>query len=98
MTKIIQFGYKYVRPEQLEGLPVLDCRVIPNPFQWGVADAVLIERVRTNPEFPKVVERGLQLIAEHGAVYVGCAYGKHRSGAVAQELASRVGGQVSLLF
>jgi RNase adaptor protein for sRNA GlmZ degradation len=89
MTTIKQFGFKFVQPP--EGAVVLDCRVIKNPFSRGIADQVLLERVRNSPGYAEVINQGLQLIAKNKEVWVGCLYGRHRSAAVAQELAAATG-------
>ena len=91
-TVIKQFGFKFVTPP--EGAAVLDCRVIRNPFTRGMADQVLIERVRNSIGFPIVVQQGLQLIAANEVVWVGCQYGRHRSTAVAQALSAVTGAEI----
>lgn len=94
MKTIVQFGYKDVVESSLAGYPVVDCRVIRNPFVRNVPDEVLIERVRKAVGFEDVVKLGVQLIASNDRIYVGCLYGKHRSGAVAQEIAARTGARI----
>ena len=89
---IKQFGFKFTQPP--EGAVVLDCRVIPNPFGRGLADQVLLEKVRNHPSFAGVIQQGMQLIANNEVVWVGCLYGKHRSGAVAQTLAHLTGASI----
>ena len=90
MSKIIhQFGFKWFQPP--EGVAVLDCRILQNPFKRGTPDNILIETVRALDLFEVTVLGGMQLLAIHDEIYVGCAFGKHRSGAVSQELAKRTG-------
>ena len=97
MTKTIkQFGFKNITdPFKLKGLPVLDCRVIKNPFVRGLPDAFMIEVVRKHPLFEQVVQEGVQLLAKHDTIFVGCLFGKHRSGAVSQEIAARTGATIT---
>ena len=94
--RIIQFGFKNIDKDKLRGVPVLDCRVMVNPFVRGLSDDVMIARVRANPLFEEVVQIGLQLLAKHDTVFVGCLFGKHRSGAVAAELAKRTGATIEM--
>jgi RNase adaptor protein for sRNA GlmZ degradation len=89
--QIYQFGFKNVDENKLRGEAVLDCRIIKNPFVRGIPDAVLIEKVRTNPLFEQVVKQGVQMLKTNDSIFVGCLFGKHRSGAVAQEIAARTG-------
>ena len=90
MKVIQQFGFKFKSPIGA----VLDCRVLPNPFKHGVPDEVLIERVRGLEGFNELVQKGVQLLAKHDEIYVGCAFGRHRSGAVAQEIARQTGAEI----
>lgn len=91
-TVLKQFGFKFMDPPV--GAAVLDCRVISNPFQQGLSQAHMLERVTKHPQFNVVVQRGLQLIAENDVVWVGCLYGRHRSGAVAQALSDATGATI----
>lgn len=98
MSKTIkQFGYKFVDSANLRGLPVLDCRVIPNPFIRGVSDTFLKNKVREHPLFNTVVKEGLALLETHDTILVGCLFGKHRSGAVAEELSKITGAVITRL-
>lgn len=92
---INQFGIKNIAPPK--GVPLVDCRVLPNPFQRGVSDSVLIQRVRALAGFEELVEKGVQLLAKHNEIYVFCLYGKHRSGAVSQEISARTGAVIKKL-
>jgi len=67
--------------------PILDCRVLKNPFKYGVPDVVLKQNVTLDPNFSQVVQQGLDMLKESGVVYIGCQFGKHRSGAVIDEIA-----------
>lgn len=92
MTKtIVQFAFKQLQPH---GLPTIDCRVLPNPYQKGIPDTVLRERVRALPNFEDVVNAGVELLSEKDKIWVGCLYGRHRSVAVAEEIAKRTGATV----
>lgn len=94
MTKVIkQFGFKHYNPPK--DVPVLDCRVIKNPWVRGLPDAFMIETVRKHPLFESVVQKGVQLLTDNDEIYVGCLFGKHRSGAVAEEIAKRTGAQIT---
>lgn len=84
MKTILQFGYKKGIPT---GVPLLDCRVIKNPYKVGVSEDVLKAQVRASPEFGKVVKQGFKLLTESDTIACGCLWGVHRSGAVAEELA-----------
>ena len=94
MKLIHQFGFKHVIHADLENLPVLDCRVIPNPYNPRLTDEAAMQLVRDNKLFEQVVQEGLQLLAANDTIYCGCLFGKHRSGAVAQELAKRTGAKI----
>lgn len=96
MTKrIVQFGYKWVSPESMNWGPVLDCRVIKNPWTRGTPDEVLFAAVRMHTLFPEVVFNGVKMLEEHDVIYVGCQFGKHRSGAVSREIAKRTGAVIT---
>ena len=95
MSKVIvQFGFKFIDKERLYGIPVLDCRVLKNPFSKFLSDEAQKQIVRDNPHFKEVVDAGMQLLAKHDKIFVGCLYGKHRSGAVAEELARLTGASI----
>lgn len=96
MKKIIQFGYKWA-PEEKIGHPVVDCRVIINPYEKGVPDEVLKARVRNAPGFYTCVDRAVKLFEHHDTVFIGCQFGKHRSGAVAERVAAVVGAKVEVM-
>lgn len=89
--RIIQFGFKHVSPTSMNWGPVLDCRTIKNPFYPGISDEEGKAKARLDPKFEGLVQEGVQLIAEHETLYVGCYGGKHRSGAVAEEIGKRTG-------
>jgi RNase adaptor protein for sRNA GlmZ degradation len=85
---IVQFGFK--KHHTIEETATIDCRVLRNPYKEGVPDEELIAKVRLTEGFEDLVQEGVQLLAKHDIIYVGCMYGKHRSGAVAQEIARLV--------
>ena len=91
IKKIVQFGFKFIDPMKLKGVPVLDCRVIKNPYSKFLSEDAQKEIVRNNPLFNEVVAVGVQLLSEHDKIFVGCLFGKHRSGAVSEEIAKRTG-------
>jgi RNase adaptor protein for sRNA GlmZ degradation len=93
--KIVQFGYKWTDPPV--DVPTIDCRVIQNPFVRGLSDAVLKARVRQHPKFMELVYTGIGLLQAYDTIAVGCAFGRHRSGAVAEEIAKHTGAVVEIL-
>lgn len=88
---IIQFGYKNVNNIP-KGIPLLDCRVISNPYKSGVSAEHLKAQVKLNPEFGKLVKHGVSLLHKNDTIGVGCLYGVHRSGAVSEELSKLIPG------
>ena len=89
---IIQFGYKYQEPPVKA--QVVDCRIIPNPWSPGISDVEAKHRVTSSGHFERLVARAVQLIAAGETVWIGCTFGRHRSGAVAEEVAKRTGAQI----
>ncbi len=77
--------------------PVLDCRIPTNTYRRGYSDEWCKDRVRNDPLFESVVQQGVPLLKTHGVLWVGCSYGKHRSGAVASEISERTGDRVSIV-
>jgi len=90
MKTIITFGYNL--PTQLpEGCPVIDCRVIKNPYSNYKHDPEGARRVvRSDPFFEQLVKRGTEALLMYDTVAVGCLYGVHRSGTVAEEILHRM--------
>lgn len=85
--KIIQFGYNVRVPE---GIPLVDCRVIANPYPKFAHDQVAARHaVRTDPAFPGLVDQAEKLLAENDVIGIGCGYGVHRSGTVVDALMRR---------
>lgn len=100
MTKsIVQFGYRTNPPPEVreKRMPVVDCRVIPNPF--GRADSTEGRKaiVRKNPWFEPLVAAAVNILDTTDVVYIGCGYGRDRSGAVADEVARRTGAVITRL-
>lgn len=95
MKRIIQFGFKNESPEAMNWSPVIDCRGMSNPYKRGQSDEHLKNQVKKAPQFMRYVKEVVEALREHDTVYVGCAYGKHRSGAVAEEAASRTGAVIT---
>ena len=95
MTKIIhQFGVKYHPIPKPEGMPYVDCRILPNPFVKGVSDAELKVRVTKLLGFDTLVQRGVKLLETNDEISIFCLFGKHRSGAVAEEEARLTGAKI----
>jgi len=92
--RIYQFGFKFFSPSALGWNPVVDCRIMRNPFRQGIPEDVLKADVRALPEFEGLVQYGMFHLNEVDVIYVGCLYGRHRSGAVAEEIAKRTGAVV----
>ncbi len=89
--RVLSFGYKFQAKPR--GAFVLDARVITNPYKHGEPDEVMRNRALDTAEAHQLVERGVAWLREHpeGTLAVGCSYGRHRSVAVANEIARRVG-------
>jgi RNase adaptor protein for sRNA GlmZ degradation len=85
VKRIFQFGYAKGAPA---GVPLVDCRRIPNPFR--LAESEREPFVRSHPLFPVIVAEALRLLSEADAIGIGCTYGVHRSGVVAREVAARL--------
>lgn len=86
--RILQFGYR-VATELPPDAPVIDCRCISNPFARAKTDAERYALVRADPLFETLVLRVGRALLKHPVVAVGCGYGKHRSGAVVEEVVKR---------
>jgi len=93
MKRVIQFSYK-LDGSPPEGVPVIDCRVIQNPYRQADTDAARIELVKKHSAFLVLVETGVGVLAVQDAIAVGCTWGRHRSGAVARAIATRTGATV----
>jgi RNase adaptor protein for sRNA GlmZ degradation len=96
MKQIVQFSYK-LDGGPPAGMPVIDCRVIANPYSKASTDAARIELVEKHPAFPVLVETGVELLALRNTIAVGCTWGRHRSGAVARAIAARTGAKIERL-
>lgn len=92
MKKILQFGYRKSVPLSI---PLVDCRVLPNPWQLEDEEARR-NAVISHPQFYVLVEEGLALLREHDVIGVGCLFGVHRSKYVAQEIASNCTEQIEI--
>ena len=90
---IIQFAYRDMQLQE-DISSTLDCRDMNNPWRYGVADSVLRDRVRQDPKFEVMVANGVALLGTYDTIQVGCQYGKHRSVAIADEIAKRTGATV----
>jgi RNase adaptor protein for sRNA GlmZ degradation len=102
MKRIIQFSFKYHggNPCAGDSVPMIDCRIIPNPWRRNdnATDAERIAKVRQDPLFEELVLAGVNLLRRCDRIAVGCLFGKHRSGAVAAEIARRTGAVVENLM
>lgn len=78
---IYQLGFKVDKIPK--NLPIVDCRVIKNPFSRSLSDGEIIKKVYKDRHFRGLVEQGLELLRENDVIVVACLYGKHRSWAVA---------------
>lgn len=94
---IVQFGFKFATAEQLKGKNIVDCRVIQNPYVKGVSSELLKTQVRQSPEFMQLVALAIKRLSTEDEVYIGCTFGKHRSGAVAEEVAKHTGARLIIL-
>ena len=73
-------------------MPLLDVRVLSDPlYRQRDGDEEHRAAVRAHPLFAEYVERAVSLYEEHGALAVGCDWGRHRSWEVAHEAADRLG-------
>ena len=90
---IIQFGYKNSNTMPKD-IPLVDCRVLRNPYIPGVADDILKEKVKYLPGFGDMVKAGVFLLRTNDTIGIGCLYGKHRSGAVAESIAKLIGAKI----
>lgn len=93
---VVSFSYKFnVTPRHwLRGhLLVLDARTVTNPYVHGESDETMRARVLDDRRAQRLVERGVQYLTDvpDGTVAVGCSYGRHRSVAVADAIAARLG-------
>ena len=95
MKTIVQFSFKYATLDQLAGKCVVDCRVMTNPYKKHQSEEYLKNQVRKAPQFMQVVVEAVEALRNHDEVYVGCHYGKHRSGAVAEEVARLTGATIT---
>jgi len=94
VSRVVSFGYKFQVPERTAGHTLwLDARCVTNPYKHGESDESMRARVLDDPGARRLVERGVQYLTDvpDAAVFVGCSYGRHRSVAIADEIARRLG-------
>ena len=89
---ILQYSFKY--DEIPDAAPIVDCRVIDNPYRKFKHEEDRYQAVRRSPKFESLVIKGVKLLQLTDIIVVACAYGKHRSGAVAEEIAKRTGATI----
>lgn len=97
---IVQFSIKHHGDAAAKHeIPLVDCRIIPNPWRRGdrASDDERRAKVREEPQFEGLVRYGTSLLARHKAIGVACLFGRHRSVAVAEEIAARTGAQIITL-
>lgn len=97
---IVQFGMRHHGDAAAKHeIPLVDCRIIPNPYRRGarVSDDEQRAKVREEPQFEGLVRYGASLLKRRDVIGVACLYGRHRSVAVAEEIAARTGAQIITL-
>jgi RNase adaptor protein for sRNA GlmZ degradation len=101
MSTVFQFGFqRWPHAHALPALWVVDCRTIENPKRKreNKTDEQLKQMVRENPLFEGLVQQGMRVLEQNTEVWVGCAWGKHRSGAVAEEIVRRTGADLVVVM
>ena len=102
MKHIEQFAYKDTHSFSESAIPTLDCRVLLNPYRRNETDEQIMRRfdeeVRPTLAFEKLVHQGVHLLRFYDSIRVGCFGGKHRSVAVAKEIARRYGEPIQVCF
>jgi len=83
---IYAFSFKNSRHKIPNGTPILDCRTMKNCFSVSKAQAA--------PQFPGLVAKGINILERQKVIACGCDYGKHRSVAVAEEIAKQTQGRL----
>ncbi len=94
MAAVYSFSYRFgPMPGHSPVALLLDARGVTNPYVHGEPDEVIRARVMESRVAQWMVERGVQYLTDvpNAAVYVGCSYGRHRSVAIAGEIAWRMG-------
>jgi len=88
MKTIYQLGFKLdLIPNNV---PIVDCRVIPNPFRIDKSDAKIEREVRSHPSFEILVEKALKFLLMGDSIVIACQFGRHRSGVVTKEVSERL--------
>ncbi len=77
-----------------KGVPIVDCRVIRNPFKRFLTDKARKEAVRNDRKFNDLVEKAITLLQENDEIVIACTHGRHRSGAIAEEVALRTNAKI----
>jgi UPF0042 nucleotide-binding protein len=95
VSRVLSFSYKFgPEPKRTTGHTLwLDARCVTNPYRHGEPDETMRAGVLRDPGAQRLVERGVQYLTDvpDGVVFVGCSYGRHRSVAIADEIARRFG-------
>lgn len=91
MARVVSFGYKF--PPKPQASKTLDARIIDNPYVHGTPDDVMRAAVLDSTYAEQLIQRGVDFLTEfpESTLAVGCSYGRHRSVAVADEIARRLG-------
>jgi len=91
MKTILQFGFKNGVPE---GVPVIDCRAIPNPYHASDDPKEVARIVRASKYFNALTMKACWALAHRDTIAIGCTHGVHRSGEVAKEVAKATGAKI----
>jgi len=90
---ILVFSYKFTGPP-VPAVPVVDCRVLPNPYSLGATPEARRALVRQLSGYESLVKKAVTLLALHPTIAIGCAWGKDRSRAVAEGVAALTGAEI----
>ena len=97
MDLVVSFGYKY-KPKLNEYDAVYDVRHFPNPHSnpclrpLDGTDIRVQVVVLSNPQVQKFIDE--IVTANHHKIAIGCYGGRHRSVAIAEEIARLTGAQI----
>ena len=83
MKIIYQLGYK-VDTFPVD-IPIVDCRVIRNPYSPTKSKDQMEREVRQSSVFMILVLDSIKLLENYNSVIIACSYGRHRSGEVVKE-------------
>lgn len=95
MVRVSSFGFRNGVPEDLTA--VFDCRHVHNPDRhlrrWTGINPAVATQVLTQPAAKALLDEAEELARENpdARIAFGCNYGYHRSVALAEALAARLG-------